>query len=382
MAIGLLRIRCGDGRGIQSRGAVLVDRTADGVDLNDIWAEVSDAAYLYNTQRSAIASLVSYRTTRPGDAVPQSVVSESMELATEFGVATGISDVDYLKIGFTLKDYDKALRSTWKYLRDATADQVTDRVRRLFEADNRLVNSLVLDRLFSPTPATNDQLLTCYGLWNGDGAKPPSHLGKSFAGDHTHYLVTHDATYLDCLEVELSLTHIREHGFGSTQAARFLLFINPEDVEMSGMTSWRAGTQYRTGGPLPKYDFIVSSTAPAFLTSERVQGEAPPPDYGGIPCIGSYGGALVLPSYFVPKGWAAMVASGGPNSVDNPIGLREHDNPAYQGLRLIPGGQGPYPLQDAQFARAIGVGVRHRGAAVAIQITAGNSYTAPAFDIP
>ena len=89
----------------------------------------------------------------------------------------------------------------------------------------------------------------------------------------------------------------------------------------------------------------------------------------------------MIQSYFIPKGWAAMVASGGPNSVDNPIGVREHDNSAYQGLRLIPG-NGKYPLQDAMFARAIGVGVRHRGAAVAIQITAGSSYTAPAIQIP
>jgi len=76
-------------------------------------------------------------------------------------------------------------------------------------------NSLVLNRLFSPTAATNDQLLTCYGLWNGDGSKPPSHMGKTFAGGHTHFLVT-SSTYLDALEVEQSITHIREHGYGST----------------------------------------------------------------------------------------------------------------------------------------------------------------------
>lgn len=376
----LFRIRASDGRGYQNRGSVLVNRTADGVELNTIWDEIADALNLYNNERSAIASLVSFRTTRPGDAVPQSVNAERFEEATEYGVPTGVSDPSYLKLGFTLKDYDLALRATWKYLRDATAEQIQNRVTRIFEADNNLTNSLVLNRLFSPATATNDQLLTCYGLWNGDGQKPPAHMGLSFAGDHTHYLTT-ASTVLDAQDVELSIKHIKHHGYGSTQAARFLLLAHPDDVEASLMTSWRAGVEYRTGAPKPNYDFIVTSNAPAFLTSERIQGETPPPEYGGLPVLGSYGGALVIQSYFVPKGWATVVASGGANSVDNPVGVREHENPAYQGLRQIPG-NGPYPLQDSFFARTLGVGVRHRGAAVALQITTNLSYTAPVFDLP
>jgi hypothetical protein len=37
-------------------------------------------------------------------------------------------------------------------------------VRRIYEADNRLVNSLILQRLFSPVQHTNDHMLTAYGL--------------------------------------------------------------------------------------------------------------------------------------------------------------------------------------------------------------------------
>lgn len=112
-----LRIRCGDGRGYQNRGSVLVNRTADGVGLQDLWLEIQAALAVYNGERSAISSLVSFRTTRPGDSVPQNVNAERFEEATEYGVPQGISDPSYLKLGFTLKDYDLALRSTWKYLR-------------------------------------------------------------------------------------------------------------------------------------------------------------------------------------------------------------------------------------------------------------------------
>jgi len=102
--------------------------------------------------------------------------------------------------------------------------------------------------------------------------------------------------------------------------------MNPSDVVTSQITSWRAGVEYRAGGPLPKFDFIA--------------------------------------------------ATGGPNSNDNAVGFREHKNAAYHGLRVIPG-VGPYPITEHFYTRAFGTGVRHRGAAVAIQITASANYTAP-----
>lgn len=371
-------IRGGDGNrgGYSTRGDVLVNKTADGVDLNKMWGELIDATDVYNKQRSAIAGLLSYHTTRPGDAVLQSVRGELFEEATEFGVPTGTSEPNYLKLGYNLKDYDLGLRSTWRYLRDATSEQVQDRVRRIYEADNLLVNSLVLQRLFSPVESTTmESGLTCYGLWNGDGMVPPTEMGKTFDGTHTHYLTT-NGTALLASHVEGMLAHTRHHGYGTTQAAQLILFMHPDDVETSGMTSWRAGVT--AGGSTPKYDFIVSSSAPAFLTTERVQGTPPPPDYAGLPVLGSYGGALVITSHFIPLHYVALAASGGVNSSDNPVALREHADPDYRGLRLIPG-SGPYPLVQSQFARSIGVGVRHRGAAVVCQIVNSATYTEPTF---
>jgi hypothetical protein len=205
-------------------------------------------------------------------------------------------------------------------------------------------------------------------------------MGLTFDNTHTHYLAT-ASTVLVAEDVELAIKHIKHHGYGSTQSAQFILFVHPDDVEAAGMTAWRAGIEYRSGAPLPKYDFIVSKTAPAFITNEHVEGEAPPDDFGGIPVLGSYAGGLVIQSYFIPKGWATVVASGGANSVDNPIGVREHDDTDYQGLLHI-AGNAPYPLQDSFFRRTVGVGVRHRGAAVAIQITASSTYTAPVIQVP
>lgn len=111
------------------------------------------------------------------------------------------------------------------------------------------------------------------------------------------------------------------------------------------MTAWRAGTA--VGEVTPKHDFIVSSSAPAFLTAEHVEGTKPPAEYNGLPVVGSYGKAFVVESHFIPKGYVALVASSGADDSDNPIAVREHENSAYRGLRLIPGGRGQYPLIDA-----------------------------------
>jgi len=45
-------------------------------------------------------------------------------------------------------------------------------------------------------------------------------------------------------------------------------------------------------------------------------------------------------------------------------------------LRVIPGPD-LYPVQEHFYARGFGTGVRHRGAAVAVQITGSSSYTPP-----
>lgn len=157
----------------------------------------ADALALYNTERSAVAKLLSYPTIQVADAVPQSISSDSFEEATEFGVPRAIRPPsEYLKLGYSSKDWDLSLRATWKFLRDATAEQVTAQVTRCLEADNKLVNGTILRRLFGPTPVFNDWNHTVYGLWNNDGMVPPPYLGKQFDGTHTHYL-TSGSTVID-----------------------------------------------------------------------------------------------------------------------------------------------------------------------------------------
>lgn len=101
----------------------------------------------------------------------------------------------------------------------------------------------------------------------------------------------------------------------------------------------------------------------------------PPAEFERLPVLGSVGPALVIEDGLVPAGYVIAVATGGANSAVNAVGFREHTRPELRGLRQIPGG-GAYPLTESFYNRGCGTGVRHRGAAAVMQVTAG-SYVAP-----
>jgi len=75
-----------------------------------------------------------------------------------------------------------------------------------------------------------------------------------------------------------------------------------------------------------------------------------------------------------------VFATGGSANLQNLVGIREHANPAYRGLRLLPGNQQGYPLVESFYSRSFGTGVRQRAGAVVAKITvAGDTtYTVPA----
>ncbi len=362
-------------KGYSVAGDVLVNETADGVNLNAIWDEIGTVLRLFNEQRSTITRLLSYPTVAVADVIPQSVDGESFEIATEFGVPTAMREpADYLRLGYNFQDYDKRLSASWKFLRNATAEQVTAQVTRIFEADNRLVTGTILRRLLDPAPRSNEWQHTCYGLWSGDGMVPPAYLGNTFDGNHTHSL-TSGSTTIDSADIEDMIRHVTEHGYGrfGAQGGQLIILAHPNQVE--DMTFWRAGVEY-AAGKTPKWDFIPSQAAPAYFTTEHLVGAIPPADFNGLQVQGSYGDAWLIESHYVPAGYVIVAATGGLDSDMNPVGFREHPNPAYQGLRHIPG-RGPYPLVDSYYVRSFGVGTRHRGAAVVMQVTESPTYTPP-----
>lgn len=360
-------------RGYSTEGDVLVSNTADRINLDVVWDQIKGATAEWNKHQSALVSLLTFRTTTPGDAVPQAADLPKFETATEFGIPQSIRQGTALPLGYTIEDYDLRLGASWKYLRGATQAQILDRVNTALASDQKNQTEVVLDRLFDPTVGANEHATPVFGLWNGSGTMvPPSYMGTSFAASHQHYLVS-GAASLDSEDVEVLINHLQEHGYGLEPGTRILILCS--HVEADVISGFRAGV-VSANTKVARHDFIPSSSAPPYLTDQTLVGDRAPDKLGNLPILGSYGRAWIAESPLVPPGYVAAFVTGGANSNNNVIGYRQLADSAYQGLRLIPG-IGPYPLQDSFYQRSFGVGVRQRGGAVVMQIKASGSYDIP-----
>jgi hypothetical protein len=369
----------GDISGYQTQGDALprVTQTADQIGLNTIWTEMQAALGQWNTHRSAVVDLLSYWHTSVADAVPQALTESEFEKASEFGVPVAQAPPsEYVLMGYKLDWWDRASRFTWKFLMDADARQVRAVADEAMRSDNTTVTRTILNRLFNPSAEINDTGHTCYGLWNGtDGMTPPPVLGKTFTSEHTHYLASGAAT-IDSGDLEVTVSHIREHGYGLVDGAEELVcLVNPAESEE--IQSWRANVE-NNNSAVAKWDFIRAVNQPAFIIAEggSLVENQPPGQIFNLPTVGKYGPLFLVESNFVPAGYFATVATAGPGAASNAIGVRQRPEPVYQGLRQIPGNQTGYPLQESFFSRGFGVGVRHRGSAIVTKITA-SSYSAP-----
>ncbi|MBN9734810.1 hypothetical protein PP1_007120 [Pseudonocardia sp. P1] len=349
----------------------VVRQTKDGRPLEELWREFNLTIDLVNEERNAIANLLSFPTTLSADNIAQSTDDPGFALASEYGEPTGARpEFLHLKVGFTFRDYDRGARYTWRYLRDAHAAQVEQTHRSILTADFKNVSSSVLARLLNPVQTENEDGVPCYGLYNGDVMVPPRYQFRTFDGPHSHYLTT-QAPVASGADLDDMAKHITEHGYAVGPGRRLLLFVHPDDL--APLAAARVGDEDGSA-----FDFIASGGAPAYLTTESLVGERPPAvDENGLEIAGSYGRVWICPTEFMPPGYLLMSASDGAGGLLNPVGLRQHTDPAWHGLKLIPGNQQGYPLVDAYYARAFGVGVRHRGAAVAMQITTNTDYTPP-----
>ena len=366
-----------DSRGTSTRGDVLVSHTSDGTDLNTVWDELAATLDLFNSQRSAIASLLSYPTTRQVDAVQQSVGGATLERASEFGVPTGVRGPEVATVAYGFADFDIASRFSWKFLRDADTRQVEAVHNQVLTGVNNHTTTAVLRRLFDPAPSVSPEGNAIYGLWNGDSTDfIPPYMGREFdPATETHYLATQSAV-LDASDLEAVIEKVTSKGYTGDTGRQLLILAHPNEAKR--IASFRAGKP-GSDGVEAQHDFVPTAAAPARLTVESIVGGQAPSDYNGLPILGSYGPAYLVQSYFVPKGYIAVVATAGPNSEGNPIAFREHPRPEYRGLRIIPGSDQRYPIVSSYYVIGYGTGTRHRGAAACLQVTTNATYTAPTF---
>lgn len=377
-SLGMLRGIAGGSGGINAEADVLT-QTADGRDLNDIWNEFQTTVGVQNRERQTIVDFLTFTVNNPVEDVPQVAGGVDFEVASEFGEPKGARQPGaYFSLGYTFEWYDLAARFTWKYLAEATAQQVEAVHQAVLEADNRLVFNQVLRTVFNPDNLVaniNQRPYNVYKFYNGDGTVPPAWKTNVFDGTHTHYL-TSGAAVIDSGDLDDVYEHIRHHGYGTVESgSRVVAMVNKAQADTI--------RQFRSiaNGGTATYDFVPAQGTTPFILPPNVAGVAGqqvPNELAGLNVIGSYGPLLIIEEDYVPIGYVFVFATGGRANLQNPVGIREHANPALRGLRLVKGRDNNYPLIDSFYQRGFGTGVRQRGAGVVMQITAAGAYAPPA----
>ena len=356
----------------------IVTTTNDNIDLNALWGVYQDSLEVYNSAMDRLSALFTFPVTNPIETVPQ-VGEATFEEATEFGEPrSNRIELDYFQLGYDFRDYDTATRYTWKFLRDADTRLVDAVHREVLRADRRLIFRKIMEAIFDNRNRVTDirnQNYNVYPLYNADGTVPPTYKGTTFNGTHDHYIVSQN-TAIDSSDVEDAYGHIAHHGFGIENGTVFVMLANAAQVKE--MRKWRAGA-VSANGVVANYDFIPAANQPTMIlpNAEGLLGSLPPDSFKGMRVVGSYADILVIEESYIPQGYFLMFGTGGAANLQNLVGLREHANPAYRGLRLLPGNQQRYPLIDGYYARSFGTGIRQRAGAVVVQIKASGTYDIP-----
>lgn len=363
-------------RGTLTQGDAVVAKLADGTSTNAMWLEFQEVLQAWNSKRTSLTNLLTHTTTAAADVLPQGYGGDKFQGASEFGVPRSVGTEQVLAVGYTLRDHDLASRYTWRALRSMSSEQVRSAFVRALDADSRLTTGTVLQRIMDPTQGLSPEGNPVYGLYCSDGMVPPPYLGTQFLGSTTHYVATENAT-LDSADIEDAINLLRRKGFGVGAGSQILIIAGPSESE--AIQSWRAGVASRSSGPLAKFDFLPSSSAPPFIREGTLIGTAAPDKYEDLEILGSYGHGWLHECPIMPASYVLVVASSGANSERNVCGFRQHASPEWQGLRQVPGNWSGYPLAESFWTRTFGVGIRNRGAAVALQAVADDEYVAPTF---
>lgn len=367
-------------RGFNERADTVL-QAADGTDLNDFWDEIRATLNIRNTERSNIVDFLTFRTTDVVDSV--SVPTEGdFEEASEYGQPVGLrttTNGTTLWRGYDFKFYDLAIRYTWMAIAEMDRRQLQNHHDTALGADNRLIFKKVMKTLFNSLNLNgvtdNNMPVQVKKFYNGDGEVPPAYSTYTHTGTHNHYLTTQGVAGVATLTaagVDAMELHLAHHGFAYTDGYRYVLWVNRQEANI--IKTWKVANGQT-------WDFIpdqVNYGGGVYIPTEvttRLVGQP----QGQLPGqIGTYGPWHVLQNDYVPAGYVTGLVSGGPDNISNPIGLREHVNPAYRGLVIEPGQRSQYPLIDSFYRRGFGTGIRQRGAGVVMQVTANATYTIPA----
>lgn len=335
-------------------------RTIDGQPFSDIWTDLQARLAVFNRNANRMVALLTFPVDRAQDrvAVPW---NPDFERATEFG-RPGKVRFKHIFRGFPLAHYDLGYGFTQEFLDDARALEIANTRTTAESGWWALQMRTAMNALFDNDPDASDEGVTVLPLYNADGEEPPNYRRFTHSGSHTHYLT---AATLNAAALETVETHLIHHGYGDDSlgggGGTIILHVN-----RAQMPTIRA---------LDEFVPAANGSVPVVVDGQII-GQQRAGAFGLSP-EGYVGKLVIVENNEIPAGYLLATVSGGLFSSQNVVGMRRHENTSARGLRLIEGGNSRYPLIDSVYDGYVGAGVRHRGAAAVMQITAG-AYEVPA----
>lgn len=356
----------------------IITQLADGTDLNSVWSDFMALLNSTNASRQALISFLTYNVTSDTETVAQVGDGVDFEDATEYGtpVASRVQP-NYFQLGYPFKWYDLGARYTWMYLSEATQAMVDSVANAAVEAYWRKQMVEMMKALFSNVNVTatiRNNTYNVYRFYNADGTVPPTYKTNTFTGSHTHYVRSGAAT-VDSGDLDEIANDFDVHGYTQLLGYQRVVMVNKAEGDVI-----RTFKAVQNGGTA-KWDFLPATNQPGTFVNQTqiVMGQGPPAGtLNGMTVIGSYGTLLIVQDDWFPAGYIVGFATGGENSLLNPLGFRQHRNQALQGLRLVKGKTPDYPLIDSYWMTGFGFGTRQRGAAYVMQIATAGTYAPPA----
>lgn len=366
--------------------ADVVTTTADGTNLNDIWTDFMALLNAVNQPRQNLINFLTFPVTQNVETVAQPGQGVDFEESTEYGVPVGSRiQPTYFQLGYTFKWYDLGARFTWQYLADATAAMVDSVANASVEAYWRLLLNAVLKTAFNPSNLSatiNNQNYTVYKFYNADGTVPPQYKNNTFNGSHTHYKTSGANSVLEAQDLDtMVIDDFTSHGYSQENGYTLVALVNTALSNQIRNFRSAVNAVQAVGGNYGRFDFIPAAPQPGQILPQTTQvfGQSQVSgSLGGLTVIGNYGPILIVVDDYMPTDYLLSFATGGPDALNNPIGIRQHANTNLRGLRLVKGRQPDYPLIDSYWNTGFGTGIRQRGGGIVLQLSNAGSYSPPA----
>ncbi len=336
----------------------ITDRNVKQFGLEDVGAAIAAEMQAHDQRlREMMAAYATPTTEREMADATGNMLTGELVLADEFGRAPTQVTGKPGRVGLPMQRFKYAIGYTADFLENATPAQVAVRAMEAQAADRRKVIQVLRDSVFRPVNYTfidelvDDLELGVKALFNADGTLPVNGPnGEVFAGTHNHY---HTASALNEAALDSLIEEVAEH----SDNANVEIHVNVAETAVI-----RALT-----GFIPVVDSRVVTGANETVGRANL-------DTGNIKkrLIGYYNGAEIHTKPWIYPGYLLALNTAAPIKA---LGFREPAEAGRRGFRLVAQNV-MYPLQTENMERRFGFGVRNRGAAAVLQITAG-AYTDP-----